>query len=629
MTLETLLIHPAVQSLGWALLHFVWQGAVVAALLFPAYAMTRRSQARLRYAIGCVVMLLMPAVFVATIFRGELSLARLSPVQGSGVVVLSNADAASVEGAVPTSGGTVPLHSDGSSWYSTAVLPGWVVCLWLVGVAMLSMYTAGGWVRVRRLTQRGIEPAESAWILKLQSLMRRLHVLRPVRLYTSAIAQVPAVIGWVRPCILLPVSAIIGLDEVQLQAVLAHELAHIRRYDHLVNLLQSAVETLLFYHPAVWWISRKIREEREHCCDDLAVEACGDVMVYACALAKLEELRGSICGPVLAATGGDLLARIRRLVGEDVAGQGRIPESAGFTIAGALMLGALMVAGEKHWIRAQSPAAAPQAGFTQSAGAKPAFEVASVKITSSPERDPGSRFGSIQYSPDTLTLRKASMALMVRWAYGLGSIQISGPDWMQHPPPFYDIVAKASGPVRESQMRLMLRTLLGERFHLAVHWRKKEIPVTALLVAKGGPKFHKSDGKYYPERGLEAPLQFLGLDGKVHIQRILDQGHVRDSYTNIPMNDFATVLATWASKTPYDQAPVVNMTGLQGSFDFVIILDRPGSAKNEGGEESAPDDPLADMQRILPKQLGLVLERRKAMVDVLVVDRLDKEPTPN
>jgi len=503
------------------------------------------------------------------------------------------------------------------------------VCLWLVGVAMLSMYTAGGWVRVRRLARLGIEPAEPAWNSKLESLKRRLQVSRPVRLYMSAIAQVPTVIGWVRPCILLPVSAIIGLDEVQLQAVLAHELAHIRRYDYLVNLLQSGVETLLFYHPAVWWVSRKIRAERENCCDDLAVEACGDVLVYAGALAKLEELRGTTCGPALAATGGDLLARIRRLVGEDAAVRQRIPESAGFTIAAALVLGALIVVGDTHWIRAQSPATAPLPAFAQSAGAKPAFEVASVKINSSSDRDPSLRFGSIQYSPDTLTLRKTSMALMVRWAYGLGSFQVSGPDWMQHPPPFYDIVAKASGPVRESQMRLMLRTLLAERFHLAVHSEKKEMPVTALVVAKGGPKFHTSTGKYDPERGLEAPLQFLGLDDKVHIQRMLDQGRVRDSYTNIPMNDFVTVLATAASKTPYDQTPIVNMTGMQGRFDFVIVMDRPGSGRNEGGEASAPDDPLGDFQRILPKQLGLALERRKAMVDVLVVDRLDKEPTPN
>ena len=103
-------------------------------------------------------------------------------------------------------------------------------------------------------------------------------------------------IGWVRPYILLPISAVTGLDEAQLEAVLAHELAHIRRYDYLVNLLQNAVETLLFYHPAVWWVSSRIREEREHCCDDLAVAVCGDVILYAGALAKLRNCAGIISG---------------------------------------------------------------------------------------------------------------------------------------------------------------------------------------------------------------------------------------------------------------------------------------------------------------------------------------------
>ena len=107
-------------------------------------------------------------------------------------------------------------------------------------------------------------------------------------------------IGWLRPVILFPASALTGLSAEQLEALLAHELAHIRRYDYLVNLLQTTVETLFFYHPAVWWVSAQVRQEREHCCDDLAVAACGDVLTYARALTALEQLRGS--EPQLAAS---------------------------------------------------------------------------------------------------------------------------------------------------------------------------------------------------------------------------------------------------------------------------------------------------------------------------------------
>ena len=130
----------------------------------------------------------------------------------------------------------------------------------------------------------------------------------------SAVAQTPAVIGWIRPVVLLPASALSGLEPGQIEALLAHELAHIRRHDYLVNLLQTAVETLLFYHPAVWWVGRQMRAERENCCDDLAVAVCGDALVYARALTELEQIRIAAPRLAMAANDGSLLNRVRRLL---------------------------------------------------------------------------------------------------------------------------------------------------------------------------------------------------------------------------------------------------------------------------------------------------------------------------
>src|SRR5256884_633639 len=143
----------------------------------------------------------------------------------------------------------------------------------------------------------------------------RRRVGRPGRLGHSTVVQGPAVLGWVGPVILLPASALTGLTPLQLEALLAHELAHVRRYDYLVNLIQSVIETLLFYHPAVWWISARVRDEREHCCDDLAVAVCGDAHFYASALLGMERLRVTTPTLVLTAAGGSLMARVRRLVG--------------------------------------------------------------------------------------------------------------------------------------------------------------------------------------------------------------------------------------------------------------------------------------------------------------------------
>src|SRR2546422_656218 len=125
----------------------------------------------------------------------------------------------------------------------------------------------------RRRGDRHIHGRPGADVARLAA---RLRIRRPVRVLESAVVQVPAVIGWLRPVILLPASALTGLTPLQLDALVAHELAHVRRYDYLVNLIQSVIETLLFYHPAVWWASQQVREEREHCCDDLAVVVCGD-----------------------------------------------------------------------------------------------------------------------------------------------------------------------------------------------------------------------------------------------------------------------------------------------------------------------------------------------------------------
>ena len=142
------------------------------------------------------------------------------------------------------------------------------------------------------MKSHGAPPApERAGRHGVARLTRRLHIGRAVRLLESTLVDVPTVIGWLKPVVLLPASALAGLSPHQLEAILAHELAHIRRHDYLVNLLQTLVETLLFYHPAVWWLSRRIRAERENCCDDLAVSLCGDPVAYAAALAELEGLR--------------------------------------------------------------------------------------------------------------------------------------------------------------------------------------------------------------------------------------------------------------------------------------------------------------------------------------------------
>src|SRR5580658_10053818 len=283
------IIHPILEALGWALLHFVWRGTLLALLLLAFQTLTRTAPAPVRYAAGCIVMLLMFSVFAATVFQRFPTTP--TPVIRNTLTAAVPLSPMKAKDVSPPIAPSLPMQSLPTG------PPDWIACLWLLGVFALSAYTAIGLARVQRLKRQGLQPVDAAWIQTLENVSRRLGVTRLVRLYTSALAETPSVIGWLRPYILLPVTALTGLSESQLRAILAHELAHIRRHDYLVNLLQTAVETLLFYHPAVWWVGRQIRQEREHCCDDIAVSLCGDPVEYASALAEMETIRARIPEP--------------------------------------------------------------------------------------------------------------------------------------------------------------------------------------------------------------------------------------------------------------------------------------------------------------------------------------------
>jgi len=303
------------QALGWALLHSVWQCALAASALACLLATVPARAARTRYALALTTLILMLAVPVATAVH-----LRATPTEAGtpGVIEPGGATAATPPAVGPADTPAAPLASTWpiASRVRAALEPAlpWVVVAWLAGVVILSLRLVSGWSVTQRLSRVGTRPVPEACRAAVARLAARLRVARPVRVLESAIVEVPAVIGWLRPVILLPASALIGLSPLQLDALLTHELAHVRRYDYLVNLLQSAIETLLFYHPAVWWASRRVREEREHCCDDVAVAVCGDAHFYATALLGMERLRNPLPALSLAAAGGSLVRRVRRLM---------------------------------------------------------------------------------------------------------------------------------------------------------------------------------------------------------------------------------------------------------------------------------------------------------------------------
>lgn len=289
---------PLSHTLGWALLHSLWEGAVVAAML-AAVLLVFRSP-RIRYVAGCAAMLALAGGFALT-------LGVLAPthVQRSLNVAAS--------GFRPWN--FLADQNNFVSWRPElgAIAP-WLGPLWLIGVCFFCLLRLGGWISVRKLRSRGVCGVSEFWQNKLTELSTRMRVSRPVQLLESCLVDVPLALGHLRPVILIPIGMLSGLSVMHVEAILMHELAHIRRHDYLLNAVQRLIESFFFYHPATWWISSVIRNEREHCCDDVVVAMTGNAHEYAVVLAALERSRISSREPALAVTGGRLMKRIHRLL---------------------------------------------------------------------------------------------------------------------------------------------------------------------------------------------------------------------------------------------------------------------------------------------------------------------------
>ncbi|HEY4903312.1 MAG TPA: M56 family metallopeptidase [Candidatus Sulfotelmatobacter sp.] len=325
-TLADWLSPQTMHALGWTLLHFLWQGAALAALAAAAMAASRNASAR--YFIGVSGLVLMLATPVATFFV-EIAAAHPPSAQPAAYV------------ASGISAAKIPLFLASPFSPASPDALRWLVGAWLIGVVALSLRSAGGFLLIARERRKRFIAVPDSVLEVCITVQERLGITRAIRYCQCRSLQSPAVLGWFRPIVMLPMCALTGLSSEQLESVIAHELAHIKRLDSFVNVFQICVETLLFYHPAIWWLNRRIRNEREHCCDDIAVAVCGRPLEYARALTLMEQWR-SAPGLAMAVTGGSLSARITRLLGLKSAGSNM--RGAGIT-ASVLCLTTALLAG--------------------------------------------------------------------------------------------------------------------------------------------------------------------------------------------------------------------------------------------------------------------------------------------
>jgi len=267
--MNAVMLNPLAQRAAWSLVHFLWQGVLLGMLAWGALTFLKRRSPGLRYAVACL-------------FLGMCALLPVLSFLGLG------ASPSEVEVQIAQS--YIYRLLLGLRGHIQPLLP-WVLVLWCLGSGVIAIRTLGVWFWLRRIRKRAGEVLDMNCRECLERLRRSAGIRRVVRLLESPWVHSPFTVGVLRPVILVPLGFFTAMDPLAAEAVLAHELAHIRRLDVFVIGLQAVIETLLFFHPVVWWLSRRVNTEREHCCDDAAVQACGDAVLFAQTLMRLDEDR--------------------------------------------------------------------------------------------------------------------------------------------------------------------------------------------------------------------------------------------------------------------------------------------------------------------------------------------------
>ncbi|WP_286233846.1 M56 family metallopeptidase [Thalassotalea sediminis] len=322
------------------LIHFLWQGGLIALLLKFGLTLTSYKHANARYLLSTFAMvacLIMPIVTFLTIYQPDISPSSL------------------LQNAVPLmESGDSFLSANKNSWHQDLLgsLP-MLSVLWLITVSGLALKLFIELYQVNQIPKKDVIPPSDALTRTFDQLVDRMKLTRKPKLLIALKVDVPMAIGWLRPVVLIPASMVTGLTPAQLNMLMLHELAHIRRHDYLVNLLQTLVETLLFFNPAVRWISTQMRHEREYCSDDIAVSMSGDAFAYAHTLADTASLchkhrNHAIPTMAMAASGGDLKKRVLRLVDQHHCGN---TDESGKFLASVLIIVSVLAVALKPYLK--------------------------------------------------------------------------------------------------------------------------------------------------------------------------------------------------------------------------------------------------------------------------------------
>src|SRR6266576_111636 len=504
----------------------------------------------------------------------------------------------------------------------TQLLPLFLAVVWLCGFLVVIFHWYFRWRRISVAIRKSVPLQEGREVQALRRLERATGMGKATEMLLSRTSLEPGVFGITRPVLLWPEGISERLEDSHLEAILAHELWHVRRRDNLAAAIHMVVEAIFWFHPLVWWLGARLVEERERACDEEVLEMGSERQVYAESILKTCEF--CVEAPlacVSGVTGADLKKRMVRIMSE------RMAERLGFgkkllllticstAVAVPVVLG--LVNSSPRVLRqlqqADSPAVQP-------------FEVATIK----PSR-PGDNMIQLFMSPGKFTTRAETLKGIIKFAYDIKSDnQLSGgPSWINSEK--YDIEAKEEASVagnlqklsfeeHAKQVRLMVQALLADRFNLKVSHQTKDLPVYALVVAKSGPKLTPTEVPPPALDGASAPKKaFRGV-------RMMGPGQL--SATNINIGLLADIL----SGQPELGRLVIDQTGLKGNYDWTLKWTPDQTAQMSKGADDAhatADAPPLDSSgpsifTALEEQLGLKLEAKKGPVETLVIESIEK-----
>jgi bla regulator protein BlaR1 len=614
------------------LINHIWQSTAVVLVAWLLTLFLRANPARVRYAIWMIasIKFLVPFALLSSIGAHWATPNPSRQVAPSLYFIVEEFGQPFRQARTPAPVATVanlPSHSI----HLTSIL---IAAAWLCGfLAMLVMWFAR-WRRAAAMA-RNSEPVTSGREFHaLRSVERNVGMKKPILLAISPSETEPGVFGVIQPVLLWPLGLSDRLNDAQIEAIMSHEVEHVRRRDNLSATIHAWIESIFWFHPLVRWMSAKLNEERERACDESVLERNARPETYAESILKVCEFCLEPPNPcVSGVSGADLKKRIVQIMTRRSGAALSFGRKTVLASAAILILGAPVGIGMLH---GQSAVNEPMVAKQSSVGPAdlPKYDVSSIK----PYKADDMRV-RMMITPDGISLHGAPMRLLLPEAFGVEEDRILGePAWVKSNR--YDIEAKVAPEdapklkdLKVEQRNAMMLQLLVDRFNLKYHREKRELPMYALVVAKDGLKMKLTKPDQDPPE-TEAPQQGdaprpadAGPPRMGKRMMMMNPGHLESTGTTIDM--LTHVLSRQLGRT------VVDKTGLTGEYDFTLDytpdnMPMPPHGASEGAPkpETAIDPGGPSIFTAVEEQLGLKLEATKGMVDVIVIDHIDL-PTEN